>query len=124
MLERNGAQMIGFNDNKDEMVEDEVKETNQASEDVEEYIKFSKNVELNEKKNEVLQLQSCKVNEDIKDTSNGSQQSITINWINKILETTFSLLPRYKNYSEFQDGKAILSVLAIYSGHDSGMVLP
>ena len=112
VLERNDAQMIDSKDNKDKMVEDEVKETNQ------EYIKLPKNGELYEKKNEALQLQSCNVNEDIKDTSNGSQQSIPITWINKILEKTFSFLPRYKSYYEFKDGKAIKSLLAIYSGHD------
>ena len=99
------------------MVDKAVKETNPTNEGVKENVKMENNVEVNEKKNEVMQLQSCQVDKDRKATSNGSEQSKTINWINKMLERSQSLLPSYKSYSEFKDGKAIKSLLALQAGH-------
>ena len=97
-------------------LKNEVKQTNQASEDVEECMKFSKNVELNEKKNEALQL--CPVTEGTEEKSNGSEQSITLNWVNEMLGRSYSFLPKYKSYSEFKDGKALKSLLSLQAGHD------
>ena len=68
----------------------------------------------------MLQLQSCPVTEGTKEKSNGSEQSKTLTWINKVIEQSFSIQPKYpyKSYSEFKDGRAIKSLLAIQAGHD------
>ena len=96
----------------------EKKVNNLAKEDGEEYNCLAMEVELNEKKYEVLRLQSGQVTEGTKEKSNGSEQSKTLTWINEVIERSFSFLSRYKSYSEFKDGKAIKSILAIQAGHD------
>ena len=66
----------------------------------------------------MLQLQSGQVPGGTRENLNGLEQSKTLTWINKVIEQSFKIPPKYKSYSKFKDGRAIKSLLAIQAGHD------